>query len=176
MIIALLASLGTMAQEYVYANTENLLFRDRPEKTYRVFLILQPGCKLEIESMDRGYARNKEIVDKYYPVAIRYIDERGHTQYFGGYVMKKYCVKRLEEVAAKDVDTTMRLFENVPLYEYQEPEDFNCALYKYPTYKGGELQFAPSITPKVYFEGPRGGCYYLSKNGNRIYVDKKFCN
>ncbi|WPQ63270.1 hypothetical protein SIO70_00135 [Chitinophaga sancti] len=23
--------------------------------------------------------------------------------------------------------------------------------------------------------GPRGGCYYLNKNGNKTYVDRSYC-
>jgi len=33
------------------------------------------------------------------------------------------------------------------------------------TYKGHKL-----------FQGPRGGCYYLNKNGNKTYVDRSYCD
>jgi hypothetical protein len=32
-------------------------------------------------------------------------------------------------------------------------------------YKGHEL-----------FLGPKGGCYYINKNGNKTYVDRAYCN
>lgn len=32
-----------------------------------------------------------------------------------------------------------------------------------------------SNTDKVYFRGKRGGCYYKSEKGNKIYVDKEKC-
>lgn len=27
-----------------------------------------------------------------------------------------------------------------------------------------------------YIRGPRGGCYYLNKNGNKTYVSRNLCN
>jgi hypothetical protein len=24
--------------------------------------------------------------------------------------------------------------------------------------------------------GPKGGCYYINKNGNKTYVDRSYCN
>lgn len=38
------------------------------------------------------------------------------------------------------------------------------------------------ITPRVpsssrvYIRGPRGGCYYVNRNGNKTYVDRSLCN
>lgn len=28
---------------------------------------------------------------------------------------------------------------------------------------------------RKYIKGPRGGCYYMSASGSKVYVDKKFC-
>jgi hypothetical protein len=166
------------AQSYVYVNTDNLIMRDRPEKTYKVFAILHAPCKLEVEEINEGYAENKAIVGNYYQVAFRYKDERGISHYTSGYVMKKHVVKQLSAVTVKGVDTTNELaFTEIPADENEDPDEFNCAMYTYPKYKGGELQFEPGLLgPKIYMEGPRGGCFYLSKNGKRIYVDRKFCN
>ncbi|MCL7987634.1 hypothetical protein M8998_06755 [Sphingobacterium sp. lm-10] len=27
-----------------------------------------------------------------------------------------------------------------------------------------------------YIRGPRGGCYYINRNGNKTYVDRSMCN
>lgn len=29
---------------------------------------------------------------------------------------------------------------------------------------------------KTYYRGPRGGCYYISPNGRKSYVDRSLCN
>ncbi|MBK9214533.1 MAG: nuclear transport factor 2 family protein [Chloracidobacterium sp.] len=29
---------------------------------------------------------------------------------------------------------------------------------------------------RVYQKGPRGGCYYISASGSKVYVDHKYCN
>lgn len=31
-------------------------------------------------------------------------------------------------------------------------------------------------TGRKYIRGPRGGCYYINRNGNKTYVDRSFCN
>lgn len=35
----------------------------------------------------------------------------------------------------------------------------------------------PSRSPsRYYIRGPRGGCYYINRNGNKTYVDRSMCN
>ena len=29
---------------------------------------------------------------------------------------------------------------------------------------------------RKYYTGPRGGCYYINSNGNKVYVDRSLCN
>lgn len=31
-------------------------------------------------------------------------------------------------------------------------------------------------TSRTYFRGPRGGCYYINRNGGKTYVDRSMCN
>lgn len=33
-----------------------------------------------------------------------------------------------------------------------------------------------STADKVYIRGPRGGCYYISGSGRKVYVDRGMCN
>lgn len=33
-----------------------------------------------------------------------------------------------------------------------------------------------SASGRTYQKGPRGGCYYLSSSGSKVYVDHKFCS
>ena len=38
---------------------------------------------------------------------------------------------------------------------------------------------APTIRSnagRVYIRGPRGGCYYVSSSGSKVYVDRSVCN
>lgn len=30
-------------------------------------------------------------------------------------------------------------------------------------------------SPHTYITGPRGGCYYINRNGNKTYVDRALC-
>ena len=38
------------------------------------------------------------------------------------------------------------------------------------------LNQVPSSSTDGYIRGPRGGCYYLSGSGRRVYVDRELCN
>ena len=40
---------------------------------------------------------------------------------------------------------------------------------------GKEEKKAEQVAEKVYHRGPKGGCYYLTDNGEKEYVDKIFC-
>ena len=33
-----------------------------------------------------------------------------------------------------------------------------------------------STADRVYIRGPRGGCYYISGSGSKVYVDRSMCN
>ena len=33
-----------------------------------------------------------------------------------------------------------------------------------------------STSDKVFIRGPRGGCYYVSGSGRKVYVDRSVCN
>ncbi|MBX3244168.1 MAG: hypothetical protein KF685_06900 [Acidobacteria bacterium] len=41
---------------------------------------------------------------------------------------------------------------------------------------GGSTKNTAPAENRTYVLGPRGGCYYMSKSGAKVYVDKKFCN
>lgn len=38
-----------------------------------------------------------------------------------------------------------------------------------PTYEEAQTR------SRTYIRGPRGGCYYINRNGNRTYVDRSLC-
>lgn len=33
-----------------------------------------------------------------------------------------------------------------------------------------------STADRIYIRGPRGGCYYISGSGRKVYVDRSMCN
>jgi len=44
------------------------------------------------------------------------------------------------------------------------------------TSSGSRLNAVQSTSEKrVYYKGPRGGCYYISKTGSKVYVDRSVC-
>ena len=177
----LVTPLLSFCQDYVYVNTDSLLLRDRPGKTYMVYSVLSAPSKLKVEPYDDFYKRDKGVTSRFYQVSITYYDANGRSTYSGGFVDKKYVVKSLASVTKKGVDTSLELnARHIHLYSYigddkHSPNSLNCRDFPYPRYKGGEHSFPPPEGVRTYECGPRGGCYYRNPKGNKVYVDSKFC-
>ena len=181
LVFILLSAVSAIAsgQEVVYVNTDNLVLRDRPEKMYNVFAILHASCPLKVERYEDGYKNDKAVTNKFYQVSISYNSDNGIHHYVGGWVLKKFVVTDLSKITVPGVDTASQsLVSIVPLVRYMgddehNPNKGNAAQFLPPKYKGGEKQ--PGQVARIYHSGPRGGCYYLSGKGKKVYVDKKFC-
>ena len=65
---------------------------------------------------------------------------------------------------------TLVLTDNIPTSE-REPITVTAPAETYslpePTRSAGS---------KMYIRGPRGGCYYISGSGRKVYVDRSMCN
>ncbi|MFD2598672.1 DUF3157 family protein [Sphingobacterium corticis] len=42
--------------------------------------------------------------------------------------------------------------------------------------KSASSRSTSASSSKKYIRGPRGGCYYINRNGNKTYVDRSMCN
>ncbi len=164
------------AQNIKYSNINNLIVRDKPDKDYIVLLILNKGCKVEILP-NNEYTKNKEISSKYDHVLITLQNENGNTNRTIGWVYKSYLVK--DYIKTTNIDSVFinnSISVNLTLYSGDEkynPNKSNKYNYRYPQYKGGEKVLIEE--QRHYFLGARGGCFYKSKKGTKVYVDKKFC-
>ncbi len=181
LLLCLSAALCTVAQEYLYVNTDNLILRDRPEKKYIVFAILHAPCQVKVERYEDGYKDDKAVKDKFYQVSIAYIDsESGIHHHIGGWVMKKYMVTSQEKVTVPGADKRLAINASQLLLERYmgddayNPNHGNSLEFLPPKYKGGEKE--PEVFKKVFRTGPRGGCYYMNRSGNKVYVKDKYCN
>jgi hypothetical protein len=167
------------AQEFVYVNTDNLILRDRPEQKYMVFAILHAGCKLTIDHTDIGYNKNKAVNARFYHVSHTYVDSRGISHYQRRMDRKKICSLG-PGVCCRAGHRNNSLAE-IHLIPYigtteDDPNEWNYTRFPYPKYKGGEKHFIiASRYKKVYHTGARGGCYYISATGRKVYVDSKYC-
>jgi hypothetical protein len=43
-------------------------------------------------------------------------------------------------------------------------------------YETTEKKESNSSGTRTYIRGPRGGCYYISKSGSKVYVDRSLCD
>jgi len=167
------------SQQYVYVNTDNLIMRDRPEKKYNVMAILHAPCKLTIAKSDVGYKNNKAVNDRFYQVEFTYSDENHRHNYVHGWVEKRYAVGDTSLITAKVNNKALALNFNMvypePSNDFEDtyPDEMNWVQFLDSKYKGGE-HLPPPVT-RVYYTGPRGGCYYKTKDGRKVYVDKSFC-
>ncbi len=164
------------AQNIKYSTTNNLIVRDKPEKEYIVLLILNKGSKVEILPIN-GDTKNKEVVSKYEHVLITLQNENGNTNRTIGWVYKSYLEKKYTQTNVID-SISINNATSVNLIPYSGDEKYNPNKsnrfnYRYPQYKGGEKVLIEE--QRRYFLGARGGCYYKSKKGTKVYVDKKFC-
>lgn len=82
-----------------------------------------------------------------------YINKNGNKTY----VDHSFCNRKSEGVAVKvaevEADSSSRV---MPLMS-------------------GEKQ-STQTTQRTYYRGPRGGCYYVSASGNKVYVDRSVCD
>jgi hypothetical protein len=45
-----------------------------------------------------------------------------------------------------------------------------------PTKSSSTPKSTSSSPSRTYHTGPKGGCYYVNSAGNKVYVDKSYCN
>lgn len=81
-----------------------------------------------------------------------YINKNGNKTY----VDRSFCTQTLRSERAS---------------QNEKPESDN-GQYKAVPDSGAQA----STIKKVYYKGPKGGCYYISKAGNKVYVDRALCN
>lgn len=82
-----------------------------------------------------------------------YINKNGNKTY----VDHSFCNRKSEGVPVKVTDVqTDSSSRSMPLLS-------------------GEKQ-RTQTTQRTYYRGPRGGCYYISKSGNKVYVDRSVCD
>jgi len=44
-----------------------------------------------------------------------------------------------------------------------------------PNWIEKEVEVIPETNSRIYYTGPRGGCYYYNSNGNKTYVEHFYC-
>ncbi len=168
-----------IGQAFVYVDTDSLILRDRPENAYLVLAILHTPCKLKLEKYEDGYKNNEKIKAKFYEVALNYWDERKYHHYISGWVEKRYVVTARNEINSPVDDTGLNLHASIVKLipsagdDAHNPNKLNWADFPGPKYKGGVN--APPPFKRIYHKGPKGGCYYLSAKGLKVYVNKSFC-
>lgn len=57
---------------------------------------------------------------------------------------------------------------------YKADDDFSFNPNSGGGNNGGSVPCGSYNGRKTY-TGPKGGCYYINSNGNKVYVDKKYC-
>jgi hypothetical protein len=181
LFVLLVVASRVCGQEYVYVNTDNLLLRDRPQHDYRVYAVLHAPTKLMVKR-DGEYKNDKAVNARFYYVYLHYMED-GFSKSIWGYVEKRYVVANPEKVSVRNIDKQQELnFDWVVIKPYMgdikySPNKFNGDKFPPPKYKGGDVftKAETEVAKRKYHEGPRGGCYYIGRKGEKIYVDKQWC-
>lgn len=154
---------------YHFINKEFVLLKEKPlgarnNKTKgRIYL----GSYVKI----LGYSDNSDVIK---------IDLAGVE----GYISKQDVVASLDQINNPGADMATYkaryYYKYEPNYAYSETEEE----ISYSTPVSGSTtkpraasaykQAAPRQS-RTYITGPRGGCYYISAGGSKVYVDRSYC-
>lgn len=105
-----------------------------------------------------------------------------------GFVKQTEVAGSLDALAASEGD--LKIFKSRQYYKYEPNYDYEVSsqpqqsqsLYtqssgvssgKSSSKSSGKARYSSART---YYRGPRGGCYYLSSSGGKVYVDRSYCN
>ncbi len=80
---------------------------------------------------------------------------------YQGYVNEDYLVDNLDDITVTGADVA---FAKKTYFTSVE----TAATYAAP--------YRRAVDTRIYYTGPRGGCYYINGNGRKEYVDHSFCN
>jgi hypothetical protein len=176
-ILLVCSVLGALAQNTsaVYITTDNFIVRDRPEPDYVVLLVLNRNCKVSTDNTVYRNAAGEEMSGKFARIKFTYHNTEGLTCSVFGWA-DRHFVTAIPPAA--DADTCR--ITPVDLMPFmgelaENPNKNNRFEFPYPKFKGGEQTLTKPNLDRKYHTGARGGCYYISTSGRKVYVDKKYC-
>lgn len=76
---------------------------------------------------------------------------------------------------ATTADGRKVLLKNNETWEYVNTSSSNTKSPIKTLKKNNSIRKTNSTT-RTYIRGPRGGCYYINRNGGKTYVDRSLCN
>jgi len=154
---------------YHFVNTEFALIKEKPSDKSKTMGRLFVGSYLKV----LGYSDNSPFLK------IRFQD-------IEGFINKNDIVDNIDKInvlnAAVTTYKSRQYYKYEPNYEYV-PEQTNTAStpLNFSSSSSGTRSSSASSTKRTsskqrsYITGPRGGCYYLTASGNKVYVDRSYC-
>jgi hypothetical protein len=138
-----------LLKQYHFVNTDQLNLREKPDGKSRKLATLAKGSFVTIvgQRSANGYIRVQ-------------------SSDYDGYVSANYLVSSIDllDVPARDKDYLKKQSNYTIITEPDPPK---------VEQQEGTIEWGSRTR---YIRGPKGGCYYINGNGNRVYVDRSLCD
>jgi hypothetical protein len=147
---------------YHFINKPSVYLKAKPAASSMTMATLYHGSYVEY----LGKIENSDFIAIHAGTGI------GYT----GYIMKDDIVDSLAKLNVTD-EEMVRLKGNY-YCKIQESSAYGAKVQKIADSEmvaETKTQSADTRSRRVYYTGPRGGCYYINSNGNKTYVDHSYC-
>ena len=157
------ARLTALVKGYCFISKSSIIIHETAMNGGRTMGKLYFGTYVKVEDAD-------EMGTAYVTVpGLRGVEGIIHT---GDYVDSLYKLKATDE--------EMRMFKSRQYAKFEMDPVYAAVIKKEQQAEARREQAASrsisrSTQRRTYITGPRGGCYYINSNGNKVYVDHSFC-
>jgi hypothetical protein len=152
---------------YHFINREFSLLREKPNTTSKVIGRIYVGSYVRVI----GYSDGSPFV-------------KISLQNISGYIDQSELVDDLDRLSVDNADLAIykvrQYYKYIPNYDYvpEQEQTYAVPLKTSPT-RPKQTTTIPkkqsNSSSRNYIRGPRGGCYYMSSNNTKVYVDRGLC-
>ncbi len=151
---------------FYFVNKEYALFREKPAISSKVIGRIYAGSYVKV----LGYSEGSTFIKVKLEDIIGYIDQAELVD-----DLDKLTTGRSELGVYK----SRQYYKFIPNYDYAPEKEIPYSVPVRSSYTSPNEKSTPKkqnySTSRNYIRGPRGGCYYISTNNTKVYVDRGLC-
>ncbi|MCW3074266.1 MAG: hypothetical protein JWP69_1335 [Flaviaesturariibacter sp.] len=152
---------------YHFVAKESILLKEKPSEKSQTKGRVYKGSYVQI----KGYSESTGYVK----VTLEDVE---------GFMKRDELEDDLNKIQATQADLTTyksrRYYKYEPNYDYAPAEQKTASATEVAPRSSSPKQSSSGkkvySSARNYITGPRGGCYYLTSSGNKVYVDHSYCN
>jgi len=153
-----------------FINKEYALLKEKPSEKSKTIGRVYMGSYVRV----LGYSENTS----YSKVSIQGVE---------GFIINGDLVDNIDKINTENADIptyrSRQYYKYEPNYEYVPEPEMSNIFQSTNTNNTGTTKRTTNSTPRqrqsssqrTYILGPRGGCYYLTDHGTKVYVDHSYC-